>query len=83
MRHAVCLWQVHKARLKNGRQVAVKVQYLGLESAVSADLSTLSLLGAVAALVFPNSFEFGYCCATLFSLYLSQWPCFKKGSHQP
>lgn len=51
--------QVHKARLKDGRQVAVKVQYLGLESAVAADLSTLSVLGAVAALLFPNSFEFG------------------------
>lgn len=53
------LWQVHKARLKDGKQVAVKVQYLGLESAVAADLSTLSLLGAIAALIFPNSFEFG------------------------
>ena len=52
--------QVHKARLKDGRQVAVKVQYLGLESAVAADLSTLNLLGAVAALLFPNSFDFGY-----------------------
>lgn len=39
--------------------MAVKVQYLGLESAVAADLSTLSVLGAIAAILFPNSFEFG------------------------
>lgn len=52
--------QVHKAVLPNGNQVAVKVQYLGLESAVAADLSTLSILADFAALVFPDSFEFGY-----------------------
>lgn len=46
-------------------QVAVKVQYLGLESAVTADLSTLSVLGAVAALAFPGSFDFGYSSHTL------------------
>ena len=50
---------MHKAKLHDGTDVAVKVQYLGLESAVSADLGTLSVLGAIAALVFPNAFEFG------------------------
>ena len=51
--------QVHKAKLHDGTDVAVKVQYPGLESAVAADLGTLTVLGAVAALLFPNSFDFG------------------------
>jgi hypothetical protein len=46
--------QVHKARLLDGRQVAVKVQYPGLRGAANADLTTLSLLSAAAAAMFPN-----------------------------
>ncbi len=52
--------QVHKARLHDGRQVAVKVQYLGLEAAVAADMATLSALSTVAAWLFPKSFELGW-----------------------
>ena len=51
--------QVHKARLLNGREVAVKVQYVGLETAVTADFTTLSVLARAAAQWFPNSFDFG------------------------
>jgi predicted unusual protein kinase regulating ubiquinone biosynthesis (AarF/ABC1/UbiB family) len=43
--------QVHKARLQDGRQVAVKVQYPGLRGAANADLSTLSCLSRWATLV--------------------------------
>lgn len=46
--------QVHKARLMDGRQVAVKVQYPGLRGAANADLTTLSLLSAAAAALFPD-----------------------------
>lgn len=46
--------QVHKARLADGRQVAVKVQYPGLRGAANADLTTLSLLSAAAAALFPE-----------------------------
>ena len=53
-------FQVHKARLHDGRQVAVKVQYLGLEAAVAADMSTLSALSTAAAWLFPTSFELGW-----------------------
>ncbi|EIE24434.1 ABC1-domain-containing protein [Coccomyxa subellipsoidea C-169] len=52
--------QVHKARLADGREVAVKVQYLGLETAVNADFTTLSLLADAAARFFPDSFDFGW-----------------------
>ena len=52
--------QVHKARLHDGRQVAVKVQYLGLEAAVAADMTTLSALSTLAAWLFPSSFELGW-----------------------
>ncbi len=50
---------MHKARLADGREVAVKVQYPGLETAVYADLSTLSVLAAEAARWFPGAFDFG------------------------
>ncbi|DBB14885.1 TPA: hypothetical protein ACH3X3_004486 [Trebouxia sp. C0006] len=59
-RAAASLAQVHKARLHDGRQVAVKVQYLGLEAAVAADMATLSALSTVAAWLFPKSFELGW-----------------------
>jgi aarF domain-containing kinase len=45
---------VHKARLADGRQVAVKVQYPGLRGAANADLTTLSCLSAAAAALFPE-----------------------------
>ena len=50
---------MHKARLLDGREVAVKVQYVGLETAVTADFTTLSVLAKAAAQWFPNSFDFG------------------------
>ena len=46
--------QVHKARLADGRQVAVKVQYPGLRGAANADLTTLSCLSAAAGALFPE-----------------------------
>lgn len=52
---AASLAQVHKARLKDGTEVAVKVQYPGLESALNADLFAMSTLAAVAAVLFPAS----------------------------
>ena len=59
--HRLLAWrlQVHKARLLDGREVAVKVQYIGLETAVSADFTTLTVLAKAAAKWFPNSLDFG------------------------
>lgn len=56
---AAFLSQVHKARLEDGRQVAVKVQYPGLRGAANADLTTLSLLSRGAQAVFPD-FRLGW-----------------------
>lgn len=56
---AASLAQVHKARLADGREVAVKVQYPGLKAAADADLATLSLLSALAARAFPE-FDLGW-----------------------
>ena len=50
---------MHKARLADGREVAVKVQYAGLRTAVSADITTLSVLAAAAMRWFPDAFDFG------------------------
>ena len=41
---AASLGQVHRARLKNGEEVAVKVQYPGIDSTVRQDLGNLKLL---------------------------------------
>ena len=50
---------MHKARLADGREVAVKVQYAGLGTAVAADINTLSVLAAAAMRLFPDAFDFG------------------------
>ncbi|KAI8113743.1 hypothetical protein M9435_003735 [Picochlorum sp. BPE23] len=52
---AASLAQVHKARLKDGTDVAVKIQYPGLESALHADLAAMTLLAGFATLVFRVS----------------------------
>eukprot|EP00887_Chlorella_sp_A99_P002809 scaffold6.g2809.t1 len=46
---------VHKARLLDGTNVAVKVQYPRLEFAVAADLATMITLSRLAAFLFPRS----------------------------
>lgn len=52
---AASLAQVHKATTHDGMCVAVKVQYAGLESAVSADLATMTAIASLAAFLFPAS----------------------------
>ena len=42
--HAASLGQVHRARLVDGREVAIKVQYPGIRQAVETDLQALGLL---------------------------------------
>lgn len=41
---AASIGQVHAATLKNGKRVAVKVQFPGVEDSISSDLNNLSLL---------------------------------------
>lgn len=48
--------------------MAVKVQYAGLQTAVTADITTLSVLAAAATRWFPDAFDFGchpLCCFPL------------------
>ncbi len=49
---AASLAQVHRAKMKSGEWVAVKVQYPGLESIVHADLNTMSWIAFIAAKTF-------------------------------
>ncbi|WP_459548238.1 ABC1 kinase family protein [Nocardia sp. X0981] len=50
---AASIGQVYLARLHNGRQVAVKVQYPGIDAAVRADLKNLSMFRRVLQTAMP------------------------------
>ncbi|WP_131738766.1 ABC1 kinase family protein [Actinomadura roseirufa] len=54
---AASIGQVHRARLRDGRAVAVKVQYPGVEEAIRADLANVDLLATflrVAGVITPG-----------------------------
>ena len=51
---AASIGQVHRARLHDGREVAVKVQYPGVDDAIRADLTTTDLLFRAISLMFPG-----------------------------
>jgi predicted unusual protein kinase regulating ubiquinone biosynthesis (AarF/ABC1/UbiB family) len=51
---AASIGQVYRARLRDGREVAVKVQYPGIASAVRADLQNLGLLTRAARHFVPG-----------------------------
>jgi len=49
--------QVHRARLHDGRQVAVKVQHPGIGDAVEADLANAGVLESMASLLAPRGVD--------------------------
>ena len=51
---AASIGQVYRARLHDGRDVAVKVQYPGVGQAVRADLQNLGLIMRVAKRIAPG-----------------------------
>ncbi len=51
---AASIGQVHRARLHDGRAVAVKVQYPGVEKAIRADLDNTAMLTSVLRVVFKG-----------------------------
>lgn len=48
---AASIGQVHRARLKSGERVAVKVQYPGIRETIESDLDGISLLGRLSSLI--------------------------------
>jgi predicted unusual protein kinase regulating ubiquinone biosynthesis (AarF/ABC1/UbiB family) len=48
---AASIGQVHAARLRDGREVAVKIQYPGVAAAIDADLKNTELLATLMSLV--------------------------------
>ena len=60
-----CGAQVHHGVLWDGREVAVKVQYLGLETAVTADLACLAGMAAAAARLLPAAPDLRWMVADL------------------
>ena len=51
---AASIGQVHRARLRDGIAVAVKVQYPGVVRAIEADLRSATVLDQLASLLFPG-----------------------------
>jgi predicted unusual protein kinase regulating ubiquinone biosynthesis (AarF/ABC1/UbiB family) len=51
---AASIGQVHRARLTNGRRVAVKIQYPGVAEALEADLQNVSVLVRLAKALAPG-----------------------------
>lgn len=51
---AASIGQVHRARLHDGRDVAVKVQYPGVDQAIRSDLKFTQGLVSMGAMFFPN-----------------------------
>ncbi|MEY2452454.1 MAG: hypothetical protein QOD92_2028 [Acidimicrobiaceae bacterium] len=51
---AASIGQVHRAITKDGRAVAVKVQYPGVDEAINADLANAGLLVQIISMVFPG-----------------------------
>jgi predicted unusual protein kinase regulating ubiquinone biosynthesis (AarF/ABC1/UbiB family) len=51
---AASIGQVHRARMHKGVEVAVKVQYPGVDEAIRADLTTSDLLFRALSLMFPG-----------------------------
>ena len=51
---AASIGQVHRAITKNGRVVAVKVQYPGIARSISSDVRNVALLRRIAAAAFPG-----------------------------
>jgi predicted unusual protein kinase regulating ubiquinone biosynthesis (AarF/ABC1/UbiB family) len=51
---AASIGQVHRAITKDGRAVAVKVQYPGIARTIEADLQNVTLLRRIAAVAFPG-----------------------------
>lgn len=49
--------QVHRARLEDGREVAVKVQHPGIEKAVESDLQNADVLGGMVAMLGPKQLD--------------------------
>lgn len=51
--------QVHRARLKDGTAVAVKVQHKGIEEAVESDLKNISMLEGIVDIAGPKGMRTG------------------------
>jgi predicted unusual protein kinase regulating ubiquinone biosynthesis (AarF/ABC1/UbiB family) len=50
---AASIGQVHRARLRDGREVAVKVQYPGIDAAIRADLDNVDWLYTLVGAFYP------------------------------
>lgn len=55
---AASIGQVHRAQLKDGRDIAIKVQYPGISRSIDSDVSNVGALVRMSGLL-PNGFDLG------------------------
>lgn len=80
---AASIAQVHHAILKDHQEVAVKVQYPGLESQMKIDITTMSFLSKSVAWLFPD-YRFNWLVTEfreVISSELGQWCSFAYFMH--
>ena len=66
------LAQVHRARLRSGKEVAVKIQHRNIEAYAALDIQTVMTLTRWIKRIFPK-FEFGKMCQCQLCLVYSDW----------
>jgi predicted unusual protein kinase regulating ubiquinone biosynthesis (AarF/ABC1/UbiB family)/DNA-binding transcriptional regulator YiaG len=78
---AASIGQVHRARLKSGELVAVKVQYPGIVEAIEADLKNLLLAERASALIF-RGLDAGVFSAELRERFLEECDYLQEAANQ-
>ena len=78
---AASIGQVHRARLRDGSDVAIKVQYPGVARAIQADLRSATVLDQLGSLLFPGQ-ERGAMIAELRDRLVEECDYRTEASHQ-
>jgi predicted unusual protein kinase regulating ubiquinone biosynthesis (AarF/ABC1/UbiB family) len=74
--------QVHRARLPDGRDVAVKVQHPGIDRALESDLGNVSMFEGLLAVVGPKKLDAGRIIEVVRQRFLEELDYGLEASHQ-
>jgi predicted unusual protein kinase regulating ubiquinone biosynthesis (AarF/ABC1/UbiB family) len=77
---AASIGQVHRATLKDGRDVAIKVQYPGIARSIDSDVANVAALVRMSGLL-PKSFDLGPCIQEARSQLHEETDYEREGQH--